>query len=51
MHRKGEILGDLGEFRAFEEFQVGQEEIVFSYQWPGAQNACGLLMFFQRPPD
>ena len=32
VHRKGEILGELGEFRAFEEFQVGQEEIVFSYR-------------------
>ena len=30
VHRKGEILGELGEFHAFKEFQVGQEKIFLS---------------------
>lgn len=33
VHRKGEILGELGEFHAFEGLQFGQEEIFFSYLW------------------
>lgn len=41
--RKGEILGELGDFCAFEGFQVGQE-ILFPYQWA---RSPGLL----RSPD
>lgn len=48
VHRKGEILGELGEFHAFEGFQVGQEEIFFSYGWARSPS---LLPSPNDPPE
>lgn len=46
VHRKGEILGELGEFHAFKEFQLARRR--FSYQWAWSP---GCLRFAHVLPE
>lgn len=51
VHRKEELLGELGEFHALNGPRLARRSFSFLIGGPGAQASWCLLMSFQRPPD